>query len=55
MCITDRPGLKFALGYAASQVVSVADGAEDVRVEVRRRPGGLITVEVPKAQLKGQR
>jgi len=26
MCITDRPGLKFALGYAASQVVSVADG-----------------------------
>jgi hypothetical protein len=52
LCITDRPGVKIAVGYLSSTVVSVADGAKDVRVEVTRRPFGPLRVEAAKAKLE---
>lgn len=43
--VTDRPGVRFGAGYASSQVVSVAEDAPDVVVEVSRRPGGPLRVQ----------
>ena len=51
LCITDRPGVKLQVGYLASTVVSVADGAKDVRVEASRLPFGPLTVSTTKADL----
>lgn len=51
LCITDRPGVKVQVGYLASTVVSVADGAKDVRVEASRLPFGSLTVSTTKADL----
>jgi hypothetical protein len=55
LSVTDRPGLKLGMGYASSTVVSVADGAKDVRVEVSRRPGGPLIVEAPSVLLGADR
>jgi hypothetical protein len=55
LSVTDRPGLKLGMGWASSTVVSVADGAEDVRVEVSRRPGGPLIVEAPSVRLGADR
>jgi hypothetical protein len=51
--VSDRPGPKFAIGYSSASVVSVADGAEDVRVEVSRRPMGPVIVDTQRAKLTG--
>ncbi|MCO5170713.1 MAG: hypothetical protein M9894_30655 [Planctomycetes bacterium] len=48
---SDRPGFKFAVGYASSAVVAVPDEAEDVRVEVIQRPFGPLRVTAPRAVL----
>ena len=37
--ISDRPGLKMGIGYSSSSVVTVAEGAEDVRIAASRTPG----------------
>lgn len=50
--VSDRPGLKLGIGYASSTVVSVAEGSEDVRVEVSRQPFGPLVVDAPSARLK---
>lgn len=50
--LTDRPGLKFALGYASSAVIEIPDNAEDVRIEVSQRAFGPINVVVPRAALR---
>jgi hypothetical protein len=50
VAVSDRPGLRFAFGYSSSSVVSVADGARDVRVEVSRKPGGPLIVDAPSAE-----
>ena len=50
--ITDEPNLKFSLGYATSRTVSVAQGAEDVRIEVNHRPGGDIVVVANSAKVR---
>lgn len=47
--LSDRPGLKLGIGYASSTVVTVAPGAEDVRVEVSQRPGGPLVVDTQNA------
>jgi len=49
--ISDQPGLKLAVGYSASTVISIADGADDVRVEVSKFPGGPLNVDVPSVKL----
>jgi hypothetical protein len=51
MSISDQPGLKFAFGYSSSTVVSIPDGADDVRVEVSKVPGQPIIIDVPSARL----
>ncbi|MDX2166063.1 MAG: hypothetical protein SF182_03340 [Deltaproteobacteria bacterium] len=51
VAISDRPGLKLGIGYASSTVTSVAEGAEDVRIEAAHYPGGPLTVNVDKADL----
>jgi hypothetical protein len=51
VAITDRPGLKLGVGYASSTVTTVAEGAEDVRIEASDYPGGPLTVTVDKAEL----
>jgi hypothetical protein len=51
VAITDRPGLKLGIGYASSTVTTVAEGAEDVRIEAAEYPGGPLTVTVDKAEL----
>lgn len=50
--ISDRPGLKLGIGYTSSTVVTVAPGAEDVRVEVSKRPGGPLIVDTQSAKFK---
>lgn len=47
--ISDQPGLKLAVGYSSSTVVTIPDGAEDVRVEVSKIPGSPIVIDVPRA------
>jgi len=49
--VTDRPTLRFSLGYSALLVTSVAEGAKDVRVEVAQTPGGLMRVDAAAAEL----
>jgi hypothetical protein len=51
MSISDQPGLKFAFGYSSSTVVSIPDGADDVRVEVSKLPGKPLIIDVPSAKL----
>jgi hypothetical protein len=48
--ISDQPGLKFAFGYSSSTVVSIPDGADDVRVEVSKVPGKPLIIDVPSAK-----
>jgi hypothetical protein len=49
--ISNRPGLTLGIGYASSTVTTVADGAEDVRIEAAGHPGGALTVTVDTAHL----
>jgi hypothetical protein len=49
--VSNRPGLKFAAGYASGVVTTVSDGAEDVRAEVSHYPFGPVNVTVQKADL----
>ncbi len=49
--VSNRPGLKFAAGYASGVVTTVSDGAEDVRAEVSHWPFGPVNVTVQKADL----
>lgn len=49
--VSNRPGLKFAVGYASGVVTTVSDGAEDVRAEVSHYPFGPVNVTVQKADL----
>ena len=50
--VSDRPGLKFGLGYSSSTVVTVAPGARDVRVEVSKKPWGPLVVETQRAEIQ---
>jgi hypothetical protein len=50
--ISNQPGLKFAAGYSSNTVVSVAEGADDVRVEISKLPGRPLMIDVPAARLK---
>ncbi|HJU06221.1 MAG TPA: hypothetical protein VJ692_13815 [Nitrospiraceae bacterium] len=52
LSVSDRPGLKFGLGYSSSTVVTVGDGAEDVRIEVSKTLGGPLIVDTQSAILK---
>ena len=45
VAISDQPVTKLGVGYMSSTVVSVPDGAKDVRVEVSQVPGGPLRVE----------
>ncbi len=49
--VSNRPGLKFGLGYASGVVTTVSDGAEDVRAEVSHRPFGPLHLRVDRAVL----
>ena len=51
LTISDRPGLKMNVGYASSKVVSVANGAEDVLIEVSDKATGDVSVDVKSASL----
>ncbi len=44
LSVNTDPAAKFALGYASGTVVSVPDSADDVRVEVSGRPGGMLNI-----------
>jgi hypothetical protein len=48
---SDRPSAALAIGYSSSTVVTVADGAEDVRVEISQIPGRGLIVEAPSVKL----
>lgn len=45
--VSDRPSSTLAIGYSSSTVLTIADGAEDVRVEISKLPGRPIIVEAP--------
>jgi hypothetical protein len=49
--VSNRPGLKFGLGYASSVVTTASDGAEDVRAEVSHWPFGPLRIRVDRAAL----
>ncbi len=53
--LSDRPGLKFGIGYTASTVVTVAPGAVDVRVEIFKPFNGPFIVNVPSAVAQEQK
>jgi hypothetical protein len=52
--LSDQPGLKLGVGYSSSTVLTVPDGAlaDDVRLEVSKRPFGLLKVTTHSAKLK---
>jgi hypothetical protein len=50
--VSDRPGLKLGIGYSSATVVSVAENAEDVRVEVSKKAGGSLIVDTQSAILR---
>ncbi len=50
--ISDRPGLKLGVGYCSNAVISVAEGARDVRVEVYHKPAGPIIMDVHNVELE---
>ncbi|MGE0680435.1 MAG: hypothetical protein AB7P69_05945 [Candidatus Binatia bacterium] len=52
--ISDRPDVKLAIGYVSSAVVTVAEGAEDVRAEITRKPWGPLIVDTQRAVLQGE-
>lgn len=51
--VSDQPGLKFGLGYSSCTVTTVPDGmrADDVRIEVTRKPIGALKVTTHSAKL----
>jgi hypothetical protein len=49
LSLTDRPGLKFGIGYSSSTVVTVAPHAKDVRVEVSKKPWGPLVIDTQSA------
>lgn len=51
MEVSNRPGLKFGVGYASSVVTTVSDEAEDVRAEISHWPFGPVNITVQKADL----
>ena len=53
--LSDRPGLKFGIGYTASTVVTVAPGASDVRAEVSKPFLGPLTVNIPSAAMEKEK
>lgn len=53
--LSDRPGLKFGIGYTASTVVTVAPGASDVRVEVSKPYRGPLSVNIPSAAMEEEK
>ncbi len=55
LIVSNRPGVKLALGYSESTVVTVAPGAKDVRAEISKKPGGPLIVEIPSAIMNGSR
>ncbi len=50
--LSDQPGAKLGIGYTSSSLVTIPDGAEDVRVEISQTPGGSVTVNAPSTNLK---
>lgn len=52
--VSDQPGMKFGAGYSSSTVLTVPDGtrADDVRMEVIRRPFGSLKIITDSAKLK---
>jgi hypothetical protein len=52
MTISDRPDVKFSMGYTSSAVVTVAAGAHEVRAEVARKPWGPLIVDTHSATLR---
>ena len=52
LSLNTDPAAKFALGYASGTVVSVPDTADDVRVEVSWRPGGVLNIHSQSSVLK---
>jgi len=52
--VSDQPGLKLGFGYSSSTVLTVPDGAlaDDVQMEVSKRPFGLLKVITHSAKLK---
>ncbi|WP_051361111.1 hypothetical protein [Desulfuromonas sp. TF] len=53
--VSDQPGVKMGVGYLSSQVLAVPEGAEDVRVEIFRAPGGPIIVDTQRATLESEK
>jgi hypothetical protein len=52
--ISDRPDVKLAVGYVSSAVVTVAEGAEDVRAEIARKPWGPLIVDTQRAAMQNE-
>ncbi len=50
--VSDQPGAKVGVGYNSGSVVTIPDGAKDVRVEISQNPGGSVTISSPSANLK---
>lgn len=50
--LSDRPGMKLGVGYSSNTVITVPDGAEDVRVEVSQLPNKPFIVDTQSAILK---
>jgi len=47
LVVSDQPAVKLGVGYASSTVVTVPVGAENVCIEVSRKPFGPFVVEAP--------
>ncbi len=52
--VSDQPGLKIGVGYSSCTVTTVPDstGADDIRVEVTRKPVGALKITTHSAKLE---
>lgn len=52
--VSDQPGLKLGIGYSSCTVTTVPDGmcADDVRMEVTRKPIGSLKITTHSAKLR---
>lgn len=52
LTVTDRPGLKFGLGYTSSLVMAVPDNALDVRAEISKKIFRPILINISRTLLE---
>lgn len=46
VALSNRPGLKFSVGYSSNKVLTISEKVDNVTIEVDHSPSGDITVDL---------